>query len=100
MAIDVREGIGIAFQAIQTNKLRSFLTVLGVIIGVTSIMAIVSIIEGLNRDMKSQIAAIGSDVLYIRPFRPGAFVGGFPDSLRRRKWFTIEDAEAIRRSCP
>ncbi|MBI4364252.1 MAG: ABC transporter permease, partial [Candidatus Latescibacteria bacterium] len=74
--------------------------VLGVIIGVTSIMAIVSIIEGLNRDMNSQIAAIGSDVLYIRPFRPGAFVGGFPDSLRRRKWFTIEDAEAIRRSCP
>ncbi|HYQ95597.1 MAG TPA: ABC transporter permease [Candidatus Eisenbacteria bacterium] len=100
MAIDVREGISIAFQAIRTNKLRSFLTVLGVIIGITSIMAIVSLIEGLNRSMKAQIAAIGSDVLYIRPFRPGAFVGGFPDSLRRRKWFTIEDAEAIRRTCP
>ncbi len=100
MAIDVREGISIAFQAIRTNKLRSFLTVLGVIIGVTSIMAIVSLIEGLNRNMKAQIASIGSDVLYIRPFRPGAFVGGFPDSLRRRKWFTIEDAEAIRRACP
>jgi len=100
VAIDVREGISIAFQAIRTNKLRSFLTVLGVIIGITSIMAIVSLIEGLNRSMKAQIAAIGSDVLYIRPFRPGAFVGGFPDSLRRRKWFTIEDAEAIRRTCP
>jgi len=100
VAIDVREGISIAFQAIRTNKLRSFLTVLGVIIGVTSIMAIVSLIEGLNRNMKAQIASIGSDVLYIRPFRPGAFVGGFPDSLRRRKWFTIEDAEAIRRTCP
>jgi len=100
VAIDVREGISIAFQAIRTNKLRSFLTVLGVIIGVTSIMAIVSLIEGLNRNMKAQIASIGSDVLYIRPFRPGAFVGGFPDSLRRRKWFTIEDAEAIRRACP
>ena len=100
MAIDVREGISIAFQAIRTNKLRSFLTVLGVIIGVTSIMAIVSLIEGLNRNMKAQIASIGSDVLYIRPFRPGAFVGGFPDSLRRRKWFKVEDAEAIRRTCP
>src|SRR2546425_8797288 len=92
--------MSIAFGAIRTNKLRSFLTVLGVIIGITSIMAIVSLIEGLNRNMKAQIAAIGSDVLYIRPFRPGAFVGGFPDSLRRRKWFTIEDAEAIRRTCP
>jgi putative ABC transport system permease protein len=92
--------MGIAFQAIRTNKLRSFLTVLGVIIGITSIMAIVSVIEGLNQSMKAQIASIGSDVLYIRPFRPGAFVGGFPDSLRRRKWFTVEDAEAIRRTCP
>ena len=100
MAIDVREGVSIAFQSIGMNKLRSFLTVLGVIIGITSIMAIVSLIEGLNRNMKAQIAAIGSDVLYIRPFRPGAFVGGFPDSLRRRKWFKIEDAEAIRRTCP
>jgi putative ABC transport system permease protein len=100
VAVDVREGISIAFEALWTNKLRSFLTVLGVIIGITSIMAIVSLIEGLNRSMKAQIAAIGSDVLYIRPFRPGAFVGGFPDSLRRRKWFTIEDAEAIRRTCP
>jgi putative ABC transport system permease protein len=100
VAIDVREGMGIAFQAIRTNKLRSFLTVLGVIIGITSIMAIVSVIEGLNQSMKAQIASIGSDVLYIRPFRPGAFVGGFPDSLRRRKWFTVEDAEAIRRTCP
>ncbi len=100
MPVDVREGVSIALHAIRSNKLRSFLTVLGVIIGVTSIMAIVSIIEGLNRNMKAQIAAIGSDVLYVRPFRPGAFVGGFPDSLRRRKWFTIEDAEAIRRTCP
>jgi putative ABC transport system permease protein len=100
VSVDVREGISIAFQAIRTNKLRSFLTVLGVIIGITSIMAIVSLIEGLNRSMKAQIASIGSDVLYIRPFRPGAFVGGFPDSLRRRKWFKIEDAEAIRRTCP
>jgi len=100
VAVDVREGISIAFDALWTNKLRSFLTILGVIIGITSIMAIVSLIEGLNQSMKAQIAAIGSDVLYIRPFRPGAFVGGFPDSLRRRKWFTIEDAEAIRRTCP
>jgi putative ABC transport system permease protein len=100
MAVHAREGISIAFDAIRSNKVRSFLTVLGVIIGVTSIMAIVSVIEGLNRSMKAQIASMGSDVLYIRPFRPGAFVGGFPDSLRRRKWFRIEDAEAIRRGCP
>jgi putative ABC transport system permease protein len=99
MAIEIREGVTVALRAIRTNKLRSFLTVLGVIIGITTIMAMVSIIEGLNRSMKSQLASIGTDVLYIRPFAPGAFIGGFPDSLRRRPWFEVEDAEAIRRSC-
>ena len=63
MAVDVREGVTIAFRAIRSNKLRSFLTVLGVIIGITTIMAMVSIIEGLNRSMKAQLASIGTDVL-------------------------------------
>jgi putative ABC transport system permease protein len=100
MAIPVGEGVTLALQAIRQNKLRSFLTILGVIIGVTTIMAMVSIIEGLNRSVRSQIAAIGTDVLYVNPFRPGAFVGGLPDSLRRRPWFTVEDAEAIEQECP
>ena len=100
MAIDVREGASIAFHALRTNKLRSFLTILGVIIGITAIMAMISIIEGLNKSMKAQLASLGTDVLYIRPFAPGAWVGEMPDSLRRRKWFTPEDAEAIRRVCP
>jgi len=100
VSIEIREGVSIAFQAIRSNKVRSFLTVLGVIIGITSIMAIISIIEGLNRSVKAQLASLGTDVLFVRPFAPGAWVGDFPDSLRRRKWFTVEDAEAIRRSCP
>jgi putative ABC transport system permease protein len=100
MAIDVGEGASIALQSIRANKLRSFLTVLGVIIGITAIMAMISIIEGLNQSMRAQLASLGTDVLYIRPFAPGAWVGGIPDSLRHRKWFDPEDAEAIRRDCP
>ncbi len=100
MAIPVREGVTIAFQALRENKLRSFLTVLGVIIGITAIMAMISIIEGLNQSMKAQLASLGTDVLYIRPFAPGAWVGEMPDSLRRRKGFEPEDAEAIRRAAP
>jgi putative ABC transport system permease protein len=99
MAIDVKEGVTIAFLAIRSNKLRSFLTVLGVIIGITTIMAMISIIEGLNKSMKAQLASIGTDVLYVRPFSPGAFIGGFPDSLRHRPWFKPQDAEAIRKYC-
>ena len=99
MAIDVKEGVSIAFRAIRSNKLRSLLTVLGVIIGITTIMAMVSIIEGLNRSMKAQLASIGTDVLYVRPFAPGAFVGGLPDSLRHRPWFKPEDVAAVRSQC-
>jgi putative ABC transport system permease protein len=100
VAIEIREGASIALQSLRANKLRSFLTVLGVIIGITAIMAMISIIEGLNQSMKAQLASLGTDVLYIRPFAPGAWVGDMPDSLRRRKWFKPEDAEAIRRECP
>ncbi|MGE5179409.1 MAG: ABC transporter permease [Bacteroidota bacterium] len=99
MAIDVREGVSIAFRAIRSNKLRSLLTVLGVIIGITTIMAMVSIIEGLNRSMKAQLASIGTDVLYVRPFAPGVFAGGLPDSLRHRPWFKPEDVAAVRSQC-
>jgi putative ABC transport system permease protein len=100
MAIEIREGTTIAFQSLRTNKLRSFLTILGVIIGITAIMAMISIIEGLNKSMKAQLASLGTDVLYIRPFAPGAWVGQMPDSLRRRKWFEPEDVEAILRGAP
>jgi putative ABC transport system permease protein len=100
VAIHVREGATIAFQSLRTNKLRSLLTILGVIIGITAIMAMISIIEGLNRSMKAQLASLGTDVLYIRPFSPGAWVGEMPDSLRRRKWFEPEDVEAILRGAP
>jgi len=100
VAIPIREGAAIAFDALRTNKLRSFLTVLGVIIGITAIMAMISIIEGLNQSMKAQLASLGTDVLYIRPFAPGAWVGQMPDSLRRRKWFKPDDVEAILRACP
>jgi len=100
VSIDVGEGAGIALQSLRANKLRSFLTILGVIIGITAIMAMISIIEGLNQSMKAQLASLGTDVLYIRPFAPGAWVGNMPDSLRRRKWFEPDDAEAIRRDCP
>src|SRR5262245_62559604 len=100
MAIDVREGAGIALHALRENKLRSFLTVLGVIIGITAIMAMISIIEGLNQSMKAQLASLGTDVLYIRPFAPGAWGGEMRDSLRRQKWCKTEGGDEIRRNAP
>ena len=86
--------------ALRANKLRSGLTVLGVIIGVTTVIGMVSLIQGLNRSMAQQIQSFGTNVIYIRKFKPQVFIGGFPDSLRRRPGFAPEDKDAILARCP
>ena len=59
------EGLRIAIKALHQYKMRSILTTLGIIIGVTTVIAIVSLIQGLNRAFSNEISAMGSDTLYI-----------------------------------
>jgi putative ABC transport system permease protein len=92
--------VRMSLASVRAQGLRSLLTTLGVVIGVATVVAMASIIQGFNRTVETTISSFGSHTIYIRPFRPGFFVGGFPDSLRRRKAFTAGDAEAIRRLCP
>jgi len=68
LLIDLWEGIKIAFQALKANKMRSFLTTLGIVIGITTVIGIHSIIQGLNRSFYTSISALGSDTLYIGKF--------------------------------
>src|SRR5262245_55101855 len=96
----LRESFEMATRAIRGNKMRSFLTILGVFIGVSSVIAMASCIEGLNRSMARQIQSLGSETIRVRRFKPGLHVGSRPDSLRNRKFFTVEDVEAIRRTSP
>ena len=91
---------GMALASLQANRLRSALTALGVVVGVATVVAMASIIQGFNRTVTSSITSFGSNVIYIRKFKPSLYVGGFPDSLRHRHAFTVEDGEAIRRLCP
>jgi putative ABC transport system permease protein len=86
--------------SVRAHGLRSLLTTLGVVIGVGTVVGMVSIIQGFNRTVERSISSFGSHVIYIRTFKPGIFVGGFPDSLRHRQAFTPEDAQAIRDLCP
>ncbi len=62
---DIWEGIKIAFQALKANKMRSLLTTLGIVIGITTVIGIHSIIQGLNDAFYKSISAMGSDTLYI-----------------------------------
>ncbi len=97
LATALWESTRLALQALWAHKLRAFLTVLGIIIGVTTITGIVSVIQGLNKAVYSQIAGLGADVLYVQKF-PWVSGRGFW-KYRNRKDITSKEAEALKRFC-
>src|SRR5262249_3458653 len=96
-----RETFRIARQALAANRMRSLLALLGIVIGVATVIAMMSLINGFQRSVQKGIQSWGSTPISVRPFRPGqAFAGQLPDSLRKRRAFTMADAEAIHERCP
>lgn len=84
------ETVTLAATAITRNKLRSFLTILGVVIGVAAVIAMVTIGQGSSAQVSANVASLGNNVLSIRP---GKQMGpGVRDSAPK---FTLRDAEAI-----
>ncbi len=62
---ELKEGLIIALQALRANKVRSILTMLGIVIGITSVVTMSTAIRGIDNSFQSGISALGSDVLYI-----------------------------------
>jgi putative ABC transport system permease protein len=89
------EGVRIAFEALRSYKMRSILTTLGIIIGVTTVITIVALIQGLNGAFSKQISAIGTDTLYIQKF-PWMMSGDDWFKYRNRRNITVEEAEAVK----
>src|SRR5512145_570661 len=86
----------IALQAIWANKLRSFLTVLGNIVAVTSIIAVVSLIQGMNAYVTDIILAdVGADTFSVEQF-PVTRSEDEWDKVRNNPRVTYDDADAIR----
>ncbi|HXI04455.1 MAG TPA: ABC transporter permease [Candidatus Saccharimonadales bacterium] len=90
-----------AIGAIMEFKLRSSLTILGIIVGVTTVMAMVAIVTGFNNNVIGNLQAFGANRIEIRKyddrFGPGGPRG---DEERRRRNLTVEDAQALRESLP
>jgi len=87
-----------ALAALAANKLRTALTLLGIIIGVSTVVAMAAVLSGLDRSMARSIASLGSGILYLTKYEAGIHVGG---SVREtRPDLKLEDAEAIARGCP
>lgn len=97
----VTETAAMAFDTLRNNKMRSALTVLGVVIGVTSIVGMTSLIRGFDSSLRDSIAELGPKTIYVQRFGAVSFSSGasFMD-LMRRPALTVEDGEAIRRLAP
>src|SRR5882724_1245409 len=96
---DVKESAYMALDTLRTNKLRSSLTILGVSVGVITVIFMVSIIQGLNKAFAEQIEALGSNSIWATKFDPS--FGHQPSSEEiHRKDLTLEDADAIRNEAP
>jgi putative ABC transport system permease protein len=96
---DVIEAATLAMDTIRDNKLRSGLTILGMTIGVLTVIFMVSIIQGLNRSFAEQLEAIGTNIIYTVKFDPS--MGRNPtQEERQRADLTLEDANALRYQLP
>jgi putative ABC transport system permease protein len=95
----VRENLSLALDTLRTHKFRSFLTVLGVLIGTTTVIAVASLIAGLDRQLVQTMEQFGTNSLWIYKLQIGA-----PHRLTReerlRKPLSYEDAMALKEQCP
>lgn len=90
------ENFKMAIATLRNNKLRSFLTIFGVIIGVMTVMLISSIISGINVAVTKQVESFGTNSIFLRKFDIKAFNSGRrTQEERKRKPLTMEDAEAL-----
>ena len=92
-----RENVRFARSAIVAHKLRSLLTVLGIVIGVCTVIGMVSVIEGFNRNVIASFKSFGATLVQFQKYDPS-----FNDNRdeERRKDLTVEDAAALKKLCP
>ncbi len=97
----LKENVAFALRAVREHKLRSFLTILGIIVGVATVISMVSVIEGFNQIVVGGFSSFGSTLVQFQKIEPRF---GDPDQIpeeqRLRKNLTVEDAADIKKLCP
>ena len=96
--INIPSTFKISFRALRVNKMRSALTMLGIIIGVGAVIAMVAVGAGASRQIAAQISSMGSNLLIILPGATTA--GGVRMGAGTQSTLTMGDAEAIQKECP
>src|SRR5262249_20784080 len=97
-AMNIFESVKLALDAIWAHKLRSFLTLLGVIFGVATVIVVVSLIEGFNKYVDEKIANIGTNAFSLQKFSIEDFssLDNYEQARRRNKDVTMDDLDALR----
>lgn len=98
--VEIKDAILMALSAIRANKLRAGLTVLGVMVGVSSVIGLASIIGGLNGQMEREIDQLGSNVIMVTKNDVMVDHDELDESQRNRQPITVGEAQAIASNCP
>jgi putative ABC transport system permease protein len=100
MRISLGENAKMALDTLRENKVRSFLTVLGVVIGITALITVSSILVGFYTDVTAYLEDYGPNTIWIFKVAPGVSTGRLTAEERNRKPLSLEDGLAIREQCP
>lgn len=96
--MSLQELLGIAWQGILSNKLRSGLTVLGIVIGIASVITLLGIGQGAKVEAEKQVQALGVNLIYVRP--GAANLSSISQGQGSSATLTYDDAQAIKDNCP
>ena len=97
----LREVVLLALDSLRTNKLRSALTILGVVIGITAIVGMTSLIRGFDQSLRDSIRELGPNTIFVAKFSGVSLAaGGAFAELLRRPNLTVDDATAIEKLAP
>jgi putative ABC transport system permease protein len=94
------ENLKQAMDTLRAHKMRSALTVFGVVLGVSVIMLVAGILAGFDQKIQEQINQFGADTAFVSKWDQGRHNGPPPLEERQRKPLTLDDARAIQESCP
>jgi len=97
---EIQEGVRLALQSVLANKFRSFMTIVGVMIGVGAVILVNTIMDGFTEYTYASVDKVGKNVVYISKWAPGTDFDNLTDEQRRRKSITMDEAYAIRDMCP
>jgi len=100
MAQQHGENLKQAMDTLRAHKMRSALTVFGVVLGVSVIMLVAALITGFDAQIQENIKQFGADTAFITRFNQGPNGGRRPKEERERKPLTLADAQALQESCP